>query len=1130
MAKKIAVLLGTLAVLVGALLVYRQFAEPMPERRTPGSGDAVRPEGRTSQQFEDVRIGAAKGLEVYAVDEESGRRSGKYTAEIWEPAEDGGVHYLTRPRFERYLEDGRILYLWAEEGVLEAEMVAGDINPRHATLTGGVHVCIDRAADAVPLDPEQLERRLRLLPDDFVHVRMERAEFQNDLQEIDAPGEVEFDTREMRVVGRDLTLRWDSDPWKLRYLKLEQGDLLEIRRSLGRFGGVLPTGRGEEPSNDAPANATTRPAIAPVASGPQPDADDASNADEESPRQYYRVTLHEEVRIDSGSQWLRDADRVSMTLAYEPGTSLEESNGSAASQPARPGQGRPATQPADTAEASGSTIVHWSGPLVIQPLEETAIAPPPGEVNFFAEGKRVTLGNESMVAVCEKAEYRSGDESGALDGLNQPVRLVFDRGNAVEVKRAVIDQVRRKVHLQGEGFMVLSEQPSGMVLPADVAGPRPASAPAVTVADAGSRRDVNVMPDRGDAEGVRVGWKEGVDIDYAVPSGADARIALQEAVFRGNVDFSQPDGNALSADWIRLLFVDDGSRPLQLVTPASTATQAVTADLPKVEAPATAPTTFSARATSGPPASAPASAPASQPSARSTAAEVEPPTSAPAIDRPDDRSLRIHLLEAEGDVWLRDRSAEGNEVRADELKARMGLSTDEEIYPELVWAGGNVKARQAGSSIAAGVLTVAFRPALPDERDAGESRFIAETLTAGRGVTIRDGDEGGAVIGGESLESNLPEHTHIVRGAPARIEQGGNRIEGPIIRYDERSMVARIEGAGDLKFASSTDLNGRRLDQPRTIQVNWSDELIYRDKAGLAEFVGNVSLRSGPDSMRADRMTVELARPEPGSAAAAGSDEAVGIEARSDLRTLHAVGNVRVDSVRMDAEGFLEQRFGLRAADLTYNAALSSMTAEGRGLLSVEDYRPASPSTSGEAEPRFLEGNSGPMQAVITFNEGMQFLQSMGSVTFRGAVRLERRSGSVIARPKSLPIRSAPDGPPGRSSLTCGVLTARFDTRSSDGAAAAVGLSIGRLMRFEAVGNPFLTDGPYQAMGARILYERVYDTAVVYGESGNPARVYYEDPPERPFMREEGDEITVFRRNGRLQVHVRGGRGAGTTR
>ncbi len=529
------------------------------------------------------------------------------------------------------------------------------------------------------------------------------------------------------------------------------------------------------------------------------------------------------------------------------------------------------------------------------------------------------------------------------------------------------------------------------------------------------------------------------------------------------------------------------------------------------------------------------------------------------------------------DVILR-QSADpnGDELKCDDLLVAMGHNARGSTYPKTAVALGHVKARQEGSNVSAGKVTVDFvendtpqaaglaRARATDISLASGARIRPATIVAEGGVVINDRRDPNAELltatadrmVSKLLENDRSKRTAVLTGkpdAPARIEQGPNKLIGREIRLDQTDDSAAVDGAGWLDFVTKKDTNGNDLPEPRAVKVQWVKSMNFSGKKRTAEFIGDVAMDSALDDVRCQELqlvfTDQLGEPNSPAAAVpkkpAGRDRAsklggmaVGMEqySRRRIEMIYAEKDIVLRSRREDDKNRLLRRMQLSGEKLIYDAGAERITMLGRGTLMAEDYDKPRPQKAAEPDGTMAAVDR-PSQSAFAWNKSMVLSQKDRVVTLEGGVIMDHRSGDQIVGKDKLNAPRDQWGtlPAGRKTrLECDTMMARFGkpvntpatqpstrpARRTGGDPLREGPTMGPLDLFSATGDVSLKDGPRHVLAQRLIYNRDKDLAVVWGYlEGQPlakGSISYEDPQTGRTQTVASPKFIWYRRDNRI--------------
>jgi len=321
-----------------------------------------------------------------------------------------------------------------------------------------------------------------------------------------------------------------------------------------------------------------------------------------------------------------------------------------------------------------------------------------------------------------------------------------------------------------------------------------------------------------------------------------------------------------------------------------------------------------------------------------------------------------------------------------------------------------------------------------------------------------------------------------------------------------------------MRFYVNQDINGHELDTPRPARITWTESMTYQSKTNAATFIGDVSLKSGLESMTCEHMRLLFERDTSADADESPAESGprprgMGLDlerySRRRLAMILANGDVDLRTREEDDAGRLLRRLQLAGDQLMYDLRVDELTMARSGTLVVEDYRPPERG-DGEASARpGSQDTQRPSQSAFRWSKRMRLDQNTRQVDVEGDVQLVHRSGKEVLRLEGLKTPSWGALERGRRTLLhCQNLQAHFGEPEPQGAPVEggddkydVGPSLGPLERFIARDEVNLVDslgaGSIQVLGQRLDYNRATGNVQVWGFiEGRPladATLVYED-------------------------------------
>ncbi len=398
-------------------------------------------------------------------------------------------------------------------------------------------------------------------------------------------------------------------------------------------------------------------------------------------------------------------------------------------------------------------------------------------------------------------------------------------------------------------------------------------------------------------------------------------------------------------------------------------------------------------------------------------------------------------------------------LRCDQMEVWMDDSgSGEQIMPTVAEAEGNVIAHQAGSVIRAAMVNVFFEEVETlDDEDQPQMELAPTTIVAKDDVRISDvsGAEQPISASAREIRTDLREKIAVLIGTaeePAEIYQGRNVLRGEKIKLNQNTFSAAVEGHGEMRFVTDTDLNGNTLDEEVPMDIEWDGRMEYQGQKNDVSFAGGVHLVSGNDSVQCGHLRllfekdesdedadtvadsgeagdVDVADGDASAPDADAEDEQVaeapeddedeefsltssrglgmGIEryGKRKLTMIIASDDVQILSRRENEQGQLIGRMKLTARQrLMYDAPMKELSIFGEGTLLVEDYEIDMES----GQPRMRTdstGNAtlqGPSQTAMIWDDEMRIEQETRTARISGEVRMIHRSGNEIQETEGL--------------------------------------------------------------------------------------------------------------------------------
>ncbi len=413
----------------------------------------------------------------------AGRPAQQYRFERMDPHPPGlppNWVKMERPSAEIFLADGRVLALAGDSAVAHLpEQVL-----ESGTLTGNVTI---RLLEAGRDEPTLL-------------VSAPEARFDNVIGEVGCDADFRVETPSLEFSGQGLTMLVNDEAEDAE-LSVEVRHVERLRLARGAAGAAAPA---QEP---------------PPAAGPAALAATSGTAPQEAPQhdpRYYRLTLHDEVRIETGAASRKQSvagDSLSVVFSsktrdaaqatFEPPAAPQPAAGAATGHV--PAAASPMIKDGPRALApplrDDDVHVTCTGPLTMVPIPRppAEVLPSDGDALLEIKGRPVELADEGIGAVvrCDRLTYRS---------LSQRIDLAGSAAHPLLVTTP-------ELAMSGEAFWLM-ESKGGLT-----------GAGSLDSAGAGGT----------DARTLHMTWTDGLDLDFEDTGSGDRAGELRRATFRGGV-------------------------------------------------------------------------------------------------------------------------------------------------------------------------------------------------------------------------------------------------------------------------------------------------------------------------------------------------------------------------------------------------------------------------------------------------------------------------------------------------------------------------------------------------------------------------------------------------------------------
>ncbi|MDG2423008.1 MAG: hypothetical protein P8M22_03420 [Phycisphaerales bacterium] len=511
-----------------------------PENLDAGSGDSI-------ADMVDPRMGLnlPRGGWIQVADSD-GRLAQQYRCQHLDPDPvelDAYWIEMERPEVELYMSRNRLVTLTGDSALAYAPHRALE----EGQFNGNVRIEMYDPVDGQPADP--------LIDTPALIIRTPRATFDNFLGKIACEGRIELETPREEMAGRDLQILLNDQDQRIEYLRMAKLDFLRIR--------ATPT-----PPRTARKQTTARlvrrqlpPTTAPAAS--------------DDPASFYRLTLHDGVRIRQGdgpSARTAIGEELNLTFSLES-EQLEQPTAST-SAPAIVYSTAPPNIPALAAsmvmgttmlEQNNDIIVTCGGEVTMVPLIELSEHledPRDARLNLLGSPVRIEDPQRRLRITCPEVQYHTlakrfdllGDESTDVD-------LLTDRFRAEGSWMWASPEFGEAGFIDPGTIEVIAGSPLAQAVQQEAGNESYLTGMAVDPTEEGDDSAVQL----------KLTWQGGVDIEFDPDdpqgNGPDGDPALRSILFRDEVAVRSDDGT-IDCGSLRMNFTrgqDGGSEPERMV-------------------------------------------------------------------------------------------------------------------------------------------------------------------------------------------------------------------------------------------------------------------------------------------------------------------------------------------------------------------------------------------------------------------------------------------------------------------------------------------------------------------------------------------------------------------------------------
>jgi lipopolysaccharide export system protein LptA len=812
---------ATLAILLVCFSIY-QYSQLDPElqARTPNPR-LPRPPTQLAASTLHQASGSSTGAEIGGANIGEGRdvRLSLYRPEgtspfgeiafhSWEPVEGVPDELLVvEPEIRLRTKDGHGIRVTASEATLEGNLKGG-LNLKRGRLVGDVLIEYDRLTreDRANLPPEQ---RDKIDPAHIVRIDLEALDFDLEYSKVSVPrGEVKLTARDIDFRASDMEIRFNEDQGRVEHIRITNGGRIELRELSDELGLSL-AGTGSKPQQQGTVVEWLREALqetlaAQEASKPvEPQAESDSPAAEtadgvpifrpdaketDEPARLLRYLAHFEDDVDA-KQWI---GQVAQSRLQSDSLEILRVISNEDRQRVR-STAQPSTmagdQLAEPVSPGERVLLEWAGRLVVDAvLHDDPRWAEDVETRITATGSPVMISNPDGNATCTQL---------TLDADGSKVWLAGTPADPVIVRSAEQGTMT--------GLEVYTKR-SGDTLDVSVAGPgvlsRTGDVIGVEVpgAEASQEQPLTVkFSEQLDVHGRFVTRRS---IDFTGRISSQEHRVLDEASFLGRVEMQQGD-TSLKADALTLEFgAKRGQRDDRQTIEHVTARGHVVMK---------------------------------QGDDRLAAREIDLVLTA-------DRDGQVVPLTA---IALGDVEA----VRDDRtIHARDKLIADFEMVsrptPPFDVVQAHAQAVEAGLDVAEIDWEARRREHEAQKRqEVGIRRLQAfgevSVVDPAQAFDLTAAELDSTVVRGREIEKASVKG---IEGHPATVHMGTFTVTGNDIDLNVPDQWAHVPGAGRLSFRSRRDLDGRKVETPIPISVEWQDWMKYRPSSTARSYWSNLTM------------------------------------------------------------------------------------------------------------------------------------------------------------------------------------------------------------------------------------------------------------------------------------------------
>lgn len=446
--------------------------------------------------------------------------------------------------------------------------------------------------------------------------------------------------------------------------------------------------------------------------------------------------------------------------------------------------------------------------------------------------------------------------------------------------------------------------------------------------------------------------------------------------------------------------------------------------------------------------------------------------------------------------------------------------------PMYQWLGAPPHAAQADDRAATGALAAAGLPSAGGAPPKKVSRVSVEGRSLNSTVIVTQSESwidnltvtGPLNVSGQASGPNLPGWNVVgdelqmatnaagqadmqISGKPARITLAEGSLEGPLIRFDQRSNLIWMDQPGEFTIPSSA-LNasqpspqssaqpslGGSLDWFEPPHCTWQGRMLFDGRVvhieGDIRFDGAVAM--GEDQFwwikgQSDALQLELTE-------AVLLGDLKGTAAQPLKVTVSQ--NVNILASQLDHRGSKKSRQQLQLPSLTFD--IRSHEVIGLGPGSIRSWHIAQGGVGQMASSSTSRGAENLQGAHLTFRDSMRGFLDRSELYFQGKVELA--AGPLATWEDAIDLAKMQRLAMDQMHLDCDLLKV-YDTSglSSTVSPAAGQDRASKAWEFQAKGNVHFAgkaeSGDYQGEGAEVTYVQAKELLTLFGEPRRPGRI-----------------------------------------